>query len=136
MNQSLAAIAVASLFSAAALAGAPAPKVKAPKATPELLAKGKTVFNTNCAPCHGESGDGNGPAAAALNPKPRNIKTEAFKQGDKPEQVFETVTKGIPGTTMVTWAQLSEDDRWAAVHHVLALHKGAPKSKPAPAKKK
>ena len=43
MNKSIIAIAVASLFSAAALAGAPAPKVKAPKATPELLAKGKTV---------------------------------------------------------------------------------------------
>ena len=136
MNKSIIAIAVASLFSAAALAGAPAPKVKAPKKTPALVAKGQAVFKANCVPCHGETGDGNGPAAAALNPKPRNLKTEAFKQGDKPEQVFETVTKGIQGTTMAPWGHLPEEDRWGAVYVVLELHKGAPKSKPAPAKKK
>src|SRR5579884_2445350 len=39
------------------------------------LAEGKTLFNANCAPCHGASGAGDGPAAASLNPKPADFKT-------------------------------------------------------------
>jgi cytochrome c553 len=30
-------------------------------------------FTTFCVPCHGSAGEGNGPAAAFLNPKPRNF---------------------------------------------------------------
>ena len=36
------------------------------QATPENLAKGKDQFNTYCAPCHGESAQGNGPVAHIL----------------------------------------------------------------------
>ena len=39
----------------------------------ETLNAGKRLFNANCASCHGESGRGDGPAAAGLNPRPANI---------------------------------------------------------------
>ena len=39
-------------------------------------AKGKVIFTTNCASCHGEGGKGDGPVGAALNPHPRDF-TEA-----------------------------------------------------------
>lgn len=99
------------LFSSAALA--------APEATPALLEKGKSSYTTNCVPCHGEKGAGDGIAAAALNPKPRNFATEAFKNGNKPDQVFQTVTKGLTGTTMAPFAHLPEEERWAVTHYVL-----------------
>jgi mono/diheme cytochrome c family protein len=38
----------------------------------EHVASGKAVYHTTCAPCHGEGGKGDGPAAIALNPKPRD----------------------------------------------------------------
>ena len=41
-------------------------------ASPENIEKGKLLYQTNCSPCHGATGHGDGPAAAALNPKPRN----------------------------------------------------------------
>src|ERR1043166_2277363 len=44
-----------------------------PAVTPELLARGKTVYTQNCAACHGLNGDGKGDAAAFLAPKPRDF---------------------------------------------------------------
>lgn len=100
-----------------------------PKATPELLKQGKASFTTNCAVCHGEQGDGSGPAAVALNPKPRNFGTEKFKNGDTAEAIFATLEKGLPNTTMVAFAHLSEQERWALAFHVLELKKTGAKKK-------
>jgi len=91
---------------------------KPPKVTPQLLEKGKTVYTTNCVACHGDKGDGQGVAAAALNPKPRDF-AGPYKNGNKPEQVFKTIAEGIPNTGMVAWTHLSEEDRWAVTHYVL-----------------
>lgn len=127
-------------FALAGLSVAPWEAQAAPPASPELIAKGKAVFATTCVPCHGELGDGAGPAAAALEPKPRNF-GEPFKNGDKPENVMGTLTTGLPGTAMVTFAALAEEDRWALTYYVLELRQtlskaSAAKAKPAPPKKK
>lgn len=95
----------------------------APKSTPDLLAKGKAAFTTNCATCHGDKGDGNGPAAVALNPKPRNFAKDTFKAGMKVEQVFDTITKGLPGTLMTPYGHIAEQDRWALAYYVLSFRK-------------
>lgn len=42
------------------------------------VAAGKTKFQTLCASCHGPAGKGDGPATAALNPKPRNFSDVAY----------------------------------------------------------
>lgn len=96
---------------------------EAPKPTPEMLEQGKKSFNTVCAACHGEKGDGSGPAAAALTPRPRNFLTEPFKFGEKPEELFKSISEGSPGTAMVPYKHLSEADRWAQAYHVLELRK-------------
>ena len=88
----------------------------------------------NCVPCHGEKGDGAGVAAAALNPKPRNFTTEPFKNGSKPEQLFQTLTTGLPNTAMAPFAHLSEDERWALTSYVLATFVKAPAATAAPTK--
>ncbi len=84
-----------------------------------LLDKGKTVYTTNCLACHGDKGDGNGPAGAMMKPKPRNLGTEAYKQGETPEKVFTTLTKGVPNTAMAPFAHLSAEDRSALTYYVL-----------------
>lgn len=96
-------------------------KVKAPKATPELLAAGKKIYEVNCLTCHGEKGDGNGEVGKVLNPKPRDFTKEPMKQGAKPEELFKSITEGVKDTPMVGWAQLSEEDRWAVTHYVLTM---------------
>ncbi len=40
---------------------------------------GKALFRTNCATCHGENGDGNGPAAEQFVLRPRDFALAAFK---------------------------------------------------------
>lgn len=94
-----------------------------PKPTAQLLDQGKTAFTTNCAACHGDKGDGTGPAAVALTPKPRNFATEQFKQGTKPEEIFKTLQTGVPGSAMVPFTHLPEQDRWALTYYVLELKK-------------
>lgn len=93
------------------------------KSSPELLEKGKASFTTNCALCHGDKGDGNGPAGAAMDPKPRNFAKDKFKKGTKPAQVFETITKGLDGTSMAAYGHLSEEERWGLAYYVLELRK-------------
>jgi mono/diheme cytochrome c family protein len=105
-----------------------------PKVDQALLDKGKAVFTVNCLPCHGEKGEGNGPAAAALNPKPRNFTVDAFKQGDTPDAVFKTISGGLPSTQMVSFGYLPEGDRWALANWVLELRKAG--KTPSPAAKK
>lgn len=89
-----------------------------PPNTADLVAKGKVVYTNNCVTCHGEKGDGTGPAGAYMNPKPRNFATDKFKNGSTPEQLFNTVTNGLDGTAMPGFSQLSETERWSVVYFV------------------
>ena len=95
-----------------------------PKKTPELVAKGKASYETNCAACHGDKGLGDGEAGAALDPKPRNLVKDKFKQGLKPAQIHGMLKKGIDGTTMVSFAHLPDDELWALSFYVLELRGG------------
>lgn len=95
---------------------------KAWEPTPELVAHGKAVFAQNCVACHGDAGMGNGVAAGAMNPKPRNFTQDKdWKNGRKPSQIFKTLKEGIPGGGMASFATLPAEDRWALSHFVASL---------------
>lgn len=88
------------------------------------VAKGKTVFATNCAMCHGDAGKGDGAAAAALVPKPRNFTDKALMSKKTDDDLFKVVTKGSPNTGMAPYEKmLSEDDRWNAIAFIRTLAK-------------
>lgn len=57
-------------------------------------AMGKTSFNTTCASCHGESGKGDGVAAAALDPKPRDLSDPAYVSGLTDEHLVKVISEG------------------------------------------
>lgn len=114
-----------SLAAAAALLAVPVARAGEPRKTPELTQKGKASFEMNCASCHGPAGAGDGAAAVALDPKPRNLVTAPLKGGDKPGQIFATLGKGVPGTAMVAFTHLPEEERWALAYHVAGLRGGA-----------
>lgn len=77
-------------------------------------AKGAEKFNTLCASCHGEKGDGNGPAAAALQPKPTNFTDPANAARLTDDYMFKVVKEGGPAVgkspLMVSWASSLKDD--------------------------
>lgn len=92
-----------------------------PASSPQLIEKGKKAFEVNCMVCHGSGGKGDGPAGLSMNPKPRNLVTDAFKAGSAPDQIFSTVTNGLKGTNMVGFPTLTEQDRWGLVYYILSL---------------
>ena len=94
-----------------------------PPPTPALVEKGKAAFKTNCVTCHGEKGDGNGPAGGYMNPKPRDFSQGIFKAGSKPAELFKTITQGLKGTSMPGFGQLPEEDRWAVTYYVRSFIK-------------
>jgi mono/diheme cytochrome c family protein len=91
-------------------------------ASPGLRAKGKDLFKQNCAACHGESGLGDGPAAAGLNSQPRNFTlAPGWTNGTDLAAIYRTLTQGIRGTGMASFDYLSKSDRMALAHYVQSL---------------
>ena len=80
---------------------------------------GKLVYEKKCELCHGVKGDGDGPGAANLNPKPRDFTQGKYKvitttpgQPPSDQDLFKIITDGMPGSAMPSWKELSEKDRW------------------------
>ena len=57
----------------------------------------QAMFNTVCVMCHGADGTGTGPAAATLNPKPRNYTDPAWQAMVRDDQIKEIILKGGAG---------------------------------------
>ena len=81
----------------------------------ESSAIGATLYATNCAICHGETGEGDGPASASLAPAPADLH-EGHVQGLSDGALFYIITHGKPETPMPAWEDvLDEDERWQVV---------------------
>jgi mono/diheme cytochrome c family protein len=91
------------------------------------LATGKQLYGNYCASCHGEQGDGNGPAARYLYPKPRDFGEAKFRLAStvnaipSDQDLLHVITRGMPGSAMFPFAHLSEADRKALVVYVRHL---------------
>ncbi len=86
------------------------------------------LFRKHCVACHGVSGDGAGPSAAALMPYPRDYRQGLFKYtstagGGKPvrEDLLRTLRSGIPGTAMPSFGKLPERQIESLVEYVKYL---------------
>ncbi len=86
-------------------------------------AKGKEKYNQICASCHGPSGKGDGPAAAALDPKPRNLSDPKYVSTLSDEQIFKTVKEGGAAVgkspLMPAWGSvISDNDIWNVIAYL------------------
>jgi mono/diheme cytochrome c family protein len=109
-------------------AAAPAAATEGTPVAAHAPADGKAVYASKCAPCHGDGGTGEGPAAYLLYPKPRDFTRGVFKfrstpTGELPTDadLLRTVTRGVPGTSMPAWRDLAEAERLAVVAHLKTL---------------
>lgn len=92
--------------------------------TPGDEEKGHTLFQPSCTACHGVNADGQGAAASALKPPPRNFLDPKahWSHGRELTDIYNTISKGSPGTAMVGFSvSLSVQDRWALVHYIASL---------------
>jgi high-affinity iron transporter len=93
----------------------------APTKTPDL-ARGATVYQAQCAACHGASGHGDGPAGLQLSPRPINFTDVTRADQRSALSLYEVISQGVTGTPMASYAQsLSSDDRWALAYYVGSL---------------
>ena len=125
----------AALALPAALAGPPRPwAAKVPPqdraranplpASPATIAAGQAIYKNTCFPCHGETAQGDGPAAEFIKPAPMPLVVEG--KLSLPDGVaFWVVTNGIDGTGMASLKDaLSPEDRWSVITYLHALAKG------------
>ena len=96
-----------------------------PDPTPENIAAGKRIYDIRCSPCHGIEGDAKGPVAPFLDPRPRDftlanfkIRTTTYGELATDEDLFRTITRGIPGTAMPSWAVLPAAERWNVIYYM------------------
>ena len=99
-----------------------------------MLERGKEIFASKCALCHGERGDGKGPGATGLALKPADL-TDARMVAEMPGNYwFWRVSEGgqvepfkAKGSAMPAWkTELSVNDRWAVIAyaHTFSGHRG------------
>jgi putative copper export protein/mono/diheme cytochrome c family protein/peroxiredoxin len=86
----------------------------------EAVARGTAIFATNCAPCHGTRGQGDGPLAASLSVKPANLIEHALHH--RPGDLFWWIAHGIPQTPMPAFSgRLDDAEIWNVVRYLQAL---------------
>ncbi len=95
----------------------------------ETLKRGRDVYASYCAGCHGEQGDGNGKAARFLDPKPRDFRTGRLKfaaveagQSPRDEDYLRIIDKGLSGTAMPQFNLLSLEDKRAVVAFIKSFY--------------
>jgi mono/diheme cytochrome c family protein len=93
---------------------------------PDSVKHGREIFLDRCFGCHGRIGDGKGPNALEMLPRPRNLANHGFFAGLPDSRLFESITYGIVGTGMPPWDVLSESDRWDLVNYVRSLSQTGP----------
>lgn len=98
-----------------------------PSAAP--AGRGAALFAQHCAACHGENGNGQGLAAVFLYPKPRNFREGRFRlittvNGVPTLEDLESILeRGLPGSSMVSWAHLPAEDRRLLAEQVMAFRR-------------
>ena len=101
---------------------------------PRMIARGKEIYLSRCAVCHGDTGDGKGPAGAALPLKPPDLRDTKMIGEMTGNYWFWRVSEGglvepfkSAGSAMPAWKdELSVEDRWAVIayQHTFSGHDG------------
>jgi mono/diheme cytochrome c family protein len=101
---------------------------------PYMIARGKEIHATRCAVCHGDRGDGAGPAGVALPLRPPDLRASKMVGEMAGNYWFWRVSEGgavepfkSMGSAMPAWKnELSVEDRWAVIayQHTFSGHAG------------
>jgi mono/diheme cytochrome c family protein len=101
---------------------------------PAMIARGKEIYTSRCVVCHGDKGDGKGPAALNVSLKPPDLTDAKMVAEMAGRYWFWRVSEGglvepfrSKGSAMPAWkGELSRDDRWAVIAyaHTFSGHRG------------
>lgn len=103
---------------------AAATRALAHPATAESIASGATIFQQNCAVCHGADARGDGPLAPTLNPRPSNLIIHVPQHPDADLEGW--IANGFPGSAMPAFKdKLTEQQRWDVLNYLKAQARGS-----------
>ncbi|MDO6445655.1 cytochrome c/FTR1 family iron permease [Colwellia sp. 1_MG-2023] len=96
------------------------PELPLPK---RLLSKEATfsLFENNCASCHGISGQGNGVLASGLEPAPTDFTDKTRAENRSLLGLFDAISNGLDDTAMPAFTQLKEQQKWSLAFYVGGL---------------
>lgn len=94
--------------------------------------RGEKLYRSTCITCHGAQGDGQGPRAYFINPKPRNFIDPSFRSAFNRPAIFSAVADGRRGAEMPAWSkvltaqQIADVSEFVFVRFVRPGGKGQP----------
>lgn len=88
---------------------------------PPSSARGRVLFQENCALCHGATGAGDGPDTKRLHLSPADFTSVEFMRRETPADFFTMITMGRRKRGMPDWSSLSVQQRWDLIAYVWTL---------------
>jgi len=88
------------------------------------LNRGMAIYQAHCLSCHGPLGNGQGPEAASLDPKPTDFTNKTIMNALTPEKMEKAIVEGIPDTSMKGFGSiLSPEDVRDVILYIRSLSK-------------
>ncbi len=108
-----------------------------PSRNKSLISLGKTLYkDAGCGDCHGAEGTGNGPSVNGLKDhwgfpiQPSNLTRKPFKSGSNPDELYRTLSTGLDGTPMPSYADSLEPRQiWALAYYILSIAQDEPRGR-------
>ncbi len=98
---------------------------------PQTILAGQKLYLSNCVPCHGSSGRGDGPAGIGLNPRPGNFTLHMVPGKHTDGQVFLWIKNGFPNSAMPAWGtRLTDEQIWQLVGYLRTFAQTNPAALP------
>jgi high-affinity iron transporter len=98
---------------------------------PPSLGRGREIYQSTCAACHGPTGGGDGAAAGALSPAPAKLADSLGFRSTSPLDFYRRITVGVAGTAMPGYEHLLPPaDRWAVALYAATLRLPPPAGSP------
>jgi cytochrome c oxidase cbb3-type subunit 2/cytochrome c oxidase cbb3-type subunit I/II len=93
--------------------------------TTRSLLHGKQIFLTNCIGCHGQYGNGRGPAGSFMKPDPADFTRPELQVAASDGQLYQYLLFGLDGTSMPAWGDfLTVNDIWDTINFLRTIPKG------------
>ena len=89
----------------------------------DSLQQGQKLYLKNCSVCHGEKGDGKGPAAKVMKTRPANFLEKKHSAIYGPGEKYWLIGNGTKKTGMPAFTHFTPAQRWHLVNHILQLQK-------------
>ena len=123
MTRTWSVLVIVSLMAVTSSCGRPPARGRAviahPRPTQYQLHLGKSVFEAYCAPCHGDTGAGDGSNSFNLDPRPRDLSDPAFQKSKSNADLADTIRRGGAGvglsSLMPPWGHTLNDRQLDAV---------------------